>query len=331
MIGRRHVDLVRQREYCTSAGPRLKSRLSALLHVIPRDKPVVYFDYPVHGNVGDLLIHLATDRFFHEHGYHVARTFSWRPRGRHARRVPSDATLVFHGGGNLGDLYPGHERLRQAMLERYPDHKAVIMPQSIHYSTPDARDRSLAAYARYRDLTICARDDVSRDLLASYSDIGHLMIPDMTHQLEDALPAVVDRTRRSDALFFLRTDKERDEQRSARFPEMGAEDQSWDWERLLTARDATWIQRHNTLHKYLYLANLDRVAYETWSGYRARILRRALALFQGANHVYTDRLHGGLFALLTGAPVTLADNNNGKIGHYHRTWLSGHPDVTIRD
>jgi len=329
LIKHRHVELGSSSVRCVSKGPSLKSHLRQLREIIPPDNPIVYFDYPVHDNVGDLLIHYATDRFFYDYGYHVARSFSWRPRGRRAQKIPPDATLVFHGGGNFGDLYPAHEKLRLTILERFRGHKAVVMPQSVYYESERSRDSSLAAYAQHPDLTICVRDDISQQVLSACPEIKHRLMPDMTHQLEDVLPSLADAG--SDALYFLREDKERTGTSGHLLPEMRAGATTWDWARLMYVSDERWIERYNALHKYLYLVSLDVLAFEGWARYRAEVICRALRLFQSASHVYTDRLHGGLFSMLSGVPVTLVDNANGKIGNYYRTWLDGTSGVDIRD
>src|SRR3546814_2731082 len=50
----------------------LKARLQALRELVPLDRPVVYLDYPVHLNIGDLLINLGTEAWFGSAGYEIA-------------------------------------------------------------------------------------------------------------------------------------------------------------------------------------------------------------------------------------------------------------------
>ncbi|UIF89512.1 polysaccharide pyruvyl transferase family protein (plasmid) [Cupriavidus necator] len=47
--------------------------------------------------------------------------------------IEGSTTIVFHGGGNLGDLYPLHDNFRKLVIKRYPNNKIVILPQTIHF------------------------------------------------------------------------------------------------------------------------------------------------------------------------------------------------------
>lgn len=42
----------------------LKSQLSQICELIDDKNDVIHFDYPLHTNVGDLLIYLGTEQFF---------------------------------------------------------------------------------------------------------------------------------------------------------------------------------------------------------------------------------------------------------------------------
>ncbi len=55
----------------------LKQKLSGLLDVIPKQSEIVYADYPLYGNVGDLFIMKGTEAFFQEHGIRVRKR--WNP------------------------------------------------------------------------------------------------------------------------------------------------------------------------------------------------------------------------------------------------------------
>ena len=55
---------------------RLKQRLGRIAEVMPPTRPIVYLDYPVHDNVGDLLIHQGADAFLDDYGYTVLGRFS---------------------------------------------------------------------------------------------------------------------------------------------------------------------------------------------------------------------------------------------------------------
>lgn len=55
----------------------LKQKLSELLDVIPKQSEIIYADYPLYGNVGDLFIMKGTEAFFKEHRIRVRKR--WNP------------------------------------------------------------------------------------------------------------------------------------------------------------------------------------------------------------------------------------------------------------
>src|SRR3546814_11822273 len=92
----------------------LKARLQAVRGLVPLDRPVLYLDYPVHLNIGDLLINLGTEAWFGSAGYEIACRASVFDFGRRdAGRISPDSSIVLHGGGNFGDLYPIHQEFRE--------------------------------------------------------------------------------------------------------------------------------------------------------------------------------------------------------------------------
>src|SRR5262245_23596720 len=178
----------------------LKQRLDAIAGIIPKDRPVIYLDYPMHGNVGDLLIHAGTDRFFAANGYEVIGHFSihefcltHRPGKplvffkESVRRlddlVETGATIVLQGGGNFGDLYRDHQMFRELLIGRYASAPIVILPQSVHFD--DSANRAAAArlFAAHPQLYFFARDRESLDFARNDCGCPAALMPDMAHAL----------------------------------------------------------------------------------------------------------------------------------------------------
>ena len=49
----------------------LKNKLNPIVELIKDKNDVFYFDYPLHLNVGDLLIYHGTEQFFKDHHINV--------------------------------------------------------------------------------------------------------------------------------------------------------------------------------------------------------------------------------------------------------------------
>lgn len=119
----------------------LKNELRQILNVIPPGSNIYYIDIPVHSNGGDLLILKGTEAFFKDYGIHVRARYSVLDFPD-SLLIPKDHIIVLHGGGNFGDLYPQHQRLREKLVSEYPHHRIVMLPQTIFYKQETEFDRT---------------------------------------------------------------------------------------------------------------------------------------------------------------------------------------------
>jgi pyruvyl transferase EpsO len=302
---------------------RLKQRLTELRRLLPPGRPVVYLDYPVHLNVGDQLINLGTECFLADNGHHVAARYSlFNCPADIARRIPGDAVILLHGGGNLGDLYPDHEAFRERVVASCAGHRIIVLPQTLHFSDAARLAAAAAVYRRHPDLTICVRDHAS---LAKAQALGEavVLLPDMAHQLWQH-PAVLRLRRRpgpaGGTLRFFRKDQE------ARHAGEAAAD--WgDWE------TPALVAAFRGLRKAHFLAprlprSLDLAT--AWYRYRDRLIAHALRRLGNPALIETDRLHACLLGLLLELPVRLYDNSYGKNAGYYAAWLTAHDGVQYR-
>jgi pyruvyl transferase EpsO len=299
---------------------RLKHRLTELRRFLPPGRPVLYLDYPVHLNVGDQLINLGTECFLADNGYQVVGRYSlFNCPDDIARRIPADAIILLHGGGNLGDLYPDHEAFREKIVARCHGHRIIVLPQTLHFSDAAGLSAAAAVYRDHPDLILCVRDHAS---LAKAAGLGRevLLLPDMAHQLWRH--AALLRLRRrsgpaSGTLRFFRKDQEAVQDGNA------AADWA-DWE------TATIVAAFRGLRKAHFLAprlrgSLDLAA--AWYRFRDLLIAHALRRFGNPAVVETDRLHACLLAALLERPVRLYDNSYGKNSGYYAAWLAGHEGI----
>lgn len=304
--------------------------LSRIADAIPSSQPVAYVDYPVHDNVGDLLINQGTDAFLEDHHYVVACRLSLHDLAVTDRSgrplvelkpavaeldavVAGGATLVLHGGGNMGDLWPHHQVFRELLVERYPDAKIVALPQSVHFGADEARDRAAALFGRHRDLTIFVRDRESLGFIQDHCGLDGEMLPDMAHQLwgRPAFAAPVG----GGTLFQRRRDKE------AREDVTRIED-AFDWDDLRSSTDTLVLR---ALRKWQSVGNPLRHTvpnHRSWYAFRDRLIRRAVERFVPYATIDTDRLHGMILGALLGKRVRFGEGSYGKLGRYHAAWLA---------
>jgi pyruvyl transferase EpsO len=313
---------------------RLKQRLGRIAEVAPPTKPVVYLDYPVHDNVGDLLIHQGAEAFLNDYNYSVLGCFSlhdfchasnegkphvvFKPSIRELDALikQSECTLFLHGGGNLGDLWPQFQMFREMLIERYESTPIVILPQSVYFANALERARAAQVFGSHRRLFTFVRDAESlRFIHDDCGGAGELM-PDMAHQLWGR-PAFAPPSagRVSGTLIQGRRDKERRNGTSAASA-------TFDWEDLKSSSDALILR---ALRKWQIIDNPLRhwiPNYSLWRIYRDRLVQRAVDRFRPYERIDTDRLHGMILGALMSKKVRYGEGVYGKLHRYAQLWLA---------
>jgi pyruvyl transferase EpsO len=304
----------------------LKSRLRRILDIVPPSTPVVYIDYPVHGNVGDLMIHAGADSFLEDYDYDIVGRFSahdltsvsenkLRKRIHQVdRSVAKGATIILHGGGNVGDLWPHHQTLRELLIRRYRDAPIVFFPQSVHFKDPAARAKSAEVLRQHRNVHFFVRDKESLEFAGKECDCPAEVLPDMAHYLwkhrmfDDSARIPADGT-----LVQRRRDKE-----AAQPPQPDA----FDWEDLRGVIDRA--AQKALVHWYRIDRPLSDAIPNWWSWYKLRdhLIGRAVVRFSRYEMIETDRLHGMILGALLGKQVRFSDNCYGKLSRYFGLWMA---------
>lgn len=125
-------------------------------------------------------------------------------------KILPNHTILFHGGGNFGDLYPEHNSNRHTVMTNKPHSKIIVFPQTINY-----RNRSLASeharlLAAVTNLSIMTRSfesyEFARLMFAVRGNTGRVvMVPDMAFMIGALKPL---RAPRVDLILLQRTDFE---------------------------------------------------------------------------------------------------------------------------
>ena len=278
-------------------------------------------DCPTHANVGDNAIWLGERAYLRRAGIQVDYLCSHRTysESRLRARIGSGPILL-SGGGNLGDLWPEHQRLREAVIRAFPANKIIQFPQSIHFEDPGNLARARAIFDAHPDLTLLLRDRRSLELARSEFRSPGLLCPDMGFAL-GPLPRT--QPANTDLLCLLRQDAESAGHAAA--PAWGdAIRTDWPGDQpspnlSLSLLLAGQRQRHPRLAERCapLLAPLYRRA---WEGLARERVQRACSVLSRGRVVVTDRLHGHILSLLLGIPHVILDNRVGKVRGFHDTW-----------
>jgi exopolysaccharide biosynthesis predicted pyruvyltransferase EpsI len=130
--------------------------------LIPAETPCALIDFPDHPNVGDSAIWLGERAALNWFGVPILYTCSTRTYAQaELRSRLRHGTILIHGGGNLGDLWPDHEALREAVIRDFPHNKIIQLPQTVWFRGADNLARARTVFNAHPDLTILARDQRS--------------------------------------------------------------------------------------------------------------------------------------------------------------------------
>ena len=304
---------------------RVKQRVRAVVDRenldLPPGERVFLFLAADYGNIGDIAITAAQERFLAQHAGRphvvvvpISRT---RTRIRSIQRQIAPGDLVATvGGGNMGVAYPDIEALRQLVIRSFPDNRVVCFPQTLDWDTSPASDRAIRklveVYGRHEDLHVFARESVShgrlQELFAPYPNVRIGLVPDIVLSTSALALGASTAETRGGLLLCMRDDQE---------------------------RAVTDAQRHE-IDVSLARFGMPIEVTDTHAGGaglnedRCRsLLREKVAQFAAARLVVTDRLHGMILSLVAGTPCLVLPNSNHKIRQTYQDWLRESPRVEV--
>lgn len=270
---------------------------------------------PQYANLGDSAITLAQRCFLRQSGIpdaaikEITKEEYEKFRGVIRRCVRPGDLITCTGGGNMGDEWLAEEHLRRAVLQDFPDHTVIVFPQTLYY-TPTARGRqeeqaSVPCYDR-PNCVLLARETLSRDMMRRlYPHAQVRLTPDCVLAFTQADFGVQEQERKT-VLLALRKDVE-----SALTP----------------ADKAQLADCAHSLGLPVQELSMNADAAVTKQN-RAEQVRRKMQQFAAARLVVTDRLHGMVFAAITGTPcVVLKSHNHKTEGVY--AWLQDLPYIVL--
>lgn len=303
-----------------SGGYHRKKREKEFLRRVaaPGSRCAVIIGSPIYGNYGDSAILLAQAAFLRSalpSGYSVEEiSYSefYRYRNQLRTALNPHCLIACMGGGNMGNQWAREEQIRYDILADYPQNPVIVFPQTLYFSKQGdpayTEERSAAVYAAAGHLTLAAREQRSlEEMRRLYPGTEIVFAPDIVLWAGIDSFGVRPQTR-SGILVCRRTDSER-----------AVSDDAWD--RLIHAASAS--------EKAVRSVEMDVDGAITKQN-RAQQVRQKMQEFCGAELVITDRLHGMVFAALTGTPCVVLSNYNHKVrGTYE--WIKFLPYIRYAD
>ena len=268
--------------------------------LLKNDNRVILLGVPTHGNMGDQAIVLAEQYILSslcpnkrviKITYDVLKIVE--KLSLPSIPVKDTDQLFFHGGGNLGTLYPNEEKLRRILIERYSKNNIVIMPISIFFhengNGKKELNNSINIYRKNNKIKIITRDETSYYFAKQNFKNKVLLLPDAVVALEDVL---VNDIHREGITLLFRND-------IAKI----IDDKSID------------IIRERILEKNIPLIVTDTIeAKRVYSdAKREKEVLEKINLINKSKLVITDRFHGMVFAVITHTPVIAFKSYDSKI------------------
>lgn len=302
----------------------LKQELKKIVELINKED-AFYFDYPMHLNVGDLLIYAGTEAFFKEYNINIRlrRCLQTFDINEVKKNITKNTTIICHGGGNLGDLYPLLQKLREELVINFPNNRIILLPQTGYFSNQNEMKKSAAIFSAHKDCHLFARDLPTLELLKNFSD-KVILCPDMAHQLYGEFP-LKNKVESSEKnkLYFLRKDIEASQLEKNIESTLPTSAVVKDWDDIVTSNDIMYARIYSKLARISNISHLsifkDKIN-DLWYKHTLNIIERARNEFMKYDLVVTSRLHGHIFSCLLGIPNQVCDNSYGKNLGYYNQW-----------
>ncbi len=284
-------------------------------HFNIRNKDYALIDTPQHGNLGDHAIVLAQDQLLKDLNTKYYELPAGQIDGREhwfAQMTPRNKTVLVHGGGFLGCLWTIEEFRFRRILQAFHNHKIIVFPQTVTFdlSNEDGQrffEESKQIYSSHPDLILFVRDKNSYDFMQKYMpDIKAILVPDIVTMLRIQK---LDYERKG-ILMCMRSDLEKN----------------------ITNEEYDYIYSCIS-RKFLNeeILNTDTVIDHGISIIdRQTEVDKKLNQFAQSKLVITDRLHGMVFAAITGTPCIALGNSNGKVKGVYE-WIKSNSYIHYLD
>lgn len=249
---------------------------------------------PSHGNLGDHAIALSTIKLLKEMKIkyiEITTVQLSRLKRYHKLNVMNGHRIIVNGGGNLGTLWFEVEELFRCVIRENPDSIIFCFPNTIFYEKTkwgnEELERSKEIYNHHPALQLYAREKASFDFMTGlYRNVK--LVPDMVLFMNESQP----QKKRAGCLLCLRRDQEK----------TCTEEQE-----KMILKSAQKLFREQVKYTDTYLEH--GVSPEK----RMQALEVKFDEFRGAQLVVTDRLHGMIFAAITGTPCIMIDSKSPKV------------------
>lgn len=271
---------------------------------------VILVATPEHGNLGDHAIVYAERQIFEDCGLfkniiEIPNSVYLRNRKQIQQLVREQDLIVIDGGGNLGTLWSNEDDKITDIIYLFKENKIIIFPQTCYYGnhSESRLKRNRTTYDVAPKAVFTFRDKASFDFArANFPTVQCEYVPDIALSIRD----VKGEKKRKGVLLCFRKDCEKviDEQTVN------------DIKKYLKNRGVPFTETDTVVQKAVSSKNRNELLHNKWSE------------FGSAGLVITDRLHGMIFAAITGTSCIAIDNVSQKVSGVY-AWIKELPYIRI--
>jgi pyruvyl transferase EpsO len=286
------------------------------------DNDYWFLELPYYTNVGDILIWQGTEDFLKSLNVHCKYKASSATFKQ--KKISSNTIILLQGGGNFGDLWENAQEFRCKIINEYPDNKIIILPQTVFYINTENLKRDAELFARHKNLTICARDKKSYELLKQYFPSNMiLLVPDMAFCISSALLQKYKKKQSNKTVFLKRNDREINNTINYSNYIENKLVEIADWPSMEKGMISSYL-----LGKLLAVSRripflFPRIT-DIYAQYffKPDMIKKGVRFISEYEKVYTTRLHAAILCCLLENPFVFFDNSYGKNSGFFETWFS---------
>ena len=297
-----------KKEFQNKVARRIYYRVIVNKKVSKKDagvRRIYLFGVPEHQNYGDIAIFIAEMNFLKKFlpNFEVI-TIPERFVAEDifaVKEVIDDSDIIaLHGGGNMGDVWPFVDMIRQDVIRNFGSRYRIIsFPQSVSYNNDLWVEEMQQVLKNCVNISAFARDATSFKIMKDIfpNNVKCFLVPDIVMSLNKVKPSLS----RNGVLFLMRRDREK-----------------------LQNPEFNGIKDYVTKkYRYKISDTVGDIWYRIDEKTASKRVDQKLKELQKSKLVITDRLHGMIFAYITGTPALVFDNNNHKIKNFYNTWIKG--------
>ena len=260
---------------------------------------------PCHGNLGDHAIVCAEYELLNRSGYkdnviEISNNQYYRYKDILKKHIAANDTIIIDGGGSMGTLWPREDDKISEIIDTYKNNKIIVFPQTCFYdNSNEGKERLIknqAIYKNAKNLAICLRDKKSYDFcVENFKDVTLEFIPDIVLSLDKSKM----QSRQNKVLLCFREDLEK----------VISNESIKGIYACLDKKDIKHEKISTIYHTNVHMAERTLRLNEIWGK------------LSDSKLLLTDRLHGMLFAAITGTPCLALDNKSKKVSGVYE-WIA---------